>query len=216
MSVRTIDAGQRLTLRERGGVVEILAGNVLLLSSAALETERAFGQLTAAIVEDGARAPSRVLIGGLGFGATLRGVLDVAPPDARVVVAEKMAAVERLVRGELGHFADHPLDDPRVSVVHADVAGIMAGANGELDAILLDVDNGPHWASFRTNARLYGAAGLAVALRALAPRGALAVWSGYPADAFGARLRAAGFVPRIVPLRERGLVRARAYVGLKS
>jgi hypothetical protein len=39
------------------------------------------------------------------------------------------------------------------------------------------------------------------------------VWSGYPADPFVPRLRAAGFAPSIVPLRERGVVRARAYVG---
>jgi hypothetical protein len=52
-------------------------------------------------------------------------------------------------------------------------------------------------------------------MRALAPLGALAVWSGYPADAFAARLREAGFVPSVVPLRERGRVRARAYVGTK-
>ncbi|MGH7293588.1 MAG: hypothetical protein ACRELB_01585, partial [Polyangiaceae bacterium] len=69
-------------------------------------------------------------------------------------------------------------------------------------------------ASFRTNARLYSPAGLAAARRALAPGGALAVWSGYPADAFLGRLRQAGFVPRCVPLHERGRVRARAYVGV--
>jgi hypothetical protein len=40
------------------------------------------------------------------------------------------------------------------------------------------------------------------------------VWSGYPADPFVARLRKAGFMPRIVPLTERGVVRARAYVGV--
>ncbi len=209
--LRPIDAAQRLTLRERGGVLEILAGNVLLLSSAALETERSFGRLAASM---GSRPPRRVLVGGLGFGATLRGVLDVAAGDARVVVAEKMPAVVDLVRGELAHLADHPLDDARVAVECADVADVVA-ASRDLDAILLDVDNGPHWATFRSNARLYGPAGLASGLRALAPLGALAVWSGYPAVAFAARLREAGFVPSIVPLRERGRVRARAYVGTK-
>jgi spermidine synthase len=208
--VRTLDAGRRLILREHGGAVEILAGNVVLLSSAALQTELAFGRLAGSL-----RTPRRVLIGGLGFGATLRGVLDVVEADARVVVAEKMAIVESLVRGELAHFAGRPLEDDRVTVRHADVADVIATANGDLDAILLDVDNGPHWATFRTNARLYDPAGLDVARRALAPGGALAVWSGYPADSFAARLRAAGFGPRIVPLREGGRVRARAYVGVK-
>lgn len=207
--------GGGLVCRERQGIVEILAGNVVLLSSAALGTELELGRLVATL---STRPPRRVLVGGLGFGATLRGVLDVAPPDAEIVVAEKVAALEPLVRGPLAHVARRPLEDARVRVTIEDVADVLARAPGDLDAILLDVDNGPHWASFRSNARLYTPAGLALALHALAPGGALAVWSGYPADAFLARLRAAGFVPSRVLLREqrdKAAVRARAYVGLK-
>jgi hypothetical protein len=44
----------------------------------------------------------------------------------------------------------------------------------------------------------------------------LAVWSGYPADGFLAKLRAASLVASVVPLEERGVVRARAYVGKKE
>jgi predicted membrane-bound spermidine synthase len=177
-----------LVLRKKGDVLEILAGNVVLLSSAALETELAFGRLAA--------GKPRVLVGGLGFGATVRGVLEGVPAgaDVVVVVAEKVAGVVDLVRGDLAATAGRPLEDPRVSVV---------------------AEDGPHWASFRTNARLYSPAGLAVAHRALAPGGFLAVWSGYPADAFLARLRAAGFTAKCIPLHERGRVRARAYVGTR-
>ncbi len=204
-----------LSVRHRGAIVEIHAGNVLLLSSAALETERAFGRLASTL----GRPPARVLVGGLGFGATAAGVLEVAPPDSRVVVAEKVAQVVELVRGELaGLLPDgaRPLNDPRLRVEAIDVLDAMRAATsaGALyDAILLDVDNGPQWASFRTNARLYVPAGLAAARAALAPGGLLAVWSGYPADAFLARLREAGFRPERVLLREEGRVRARAYVG---
>ncbi|HEY3816323.1 MAG TPA: hypothetical protein VGL81_04080 [Polyangiaceae bacterium] len=196
--------GGSLVVRERNGVLEILAGSVVLLSSAALETELAFGRLAA-----GRR---RVLVGGLGFGATVRGVLEAAP-DAAVTVSEKVPAVVDLLRGALADRAGRPLDDPRVTVDPADVHDVMARAPGAWDAILLDVDNGPHWASFRTNARLYAPAGLAVAHRALSAGGLFAVWSGYAADAFLPRLRAAGFSAANVPLRERGRVRARAYVG---
>ncbi len=199
-----------LHVRERHGVLEILAGHVVLLSSAALETERAFGRLVSSLD----RPPRRVLVGGLGFGATVRGVLDVAPPDARVVVAEKVADVVSLVRGELAQVQDRPLDDPRVTVETVDVRSAIDAAEGVYDAILLDVDNGPHWAAFRSNAGLYTPGGLAAARQALTPGGALAVWSGYPADAFLARLREAGFAPRRVLLEERGRVRARAYVGV--
>jgi spermidine synthase len=205
----------RLVLREEGGIVEIVAGHAVLLSSAALETERAFGRLLPEITEDLGRPASRVLVGGLGFGATVRGVLDVLSSSAEVVVAERFAAVERLVRGELAGIAGAPLDDARVKVVIRDVAEVIASADRPFDAILLDVDNGPEWATLRENARLYTPAGLTCARAALSPGGVLAVWSGYPVDEFLPRLRAAGFGSRLIPLRERGRVRARAYVGVK-
>ncbi len=117
------------------------------------------------------------------------------------------------MRGQLASIAERALDDARVEVVRGDVGDVIAQAAGAVDVILLDVDNGPHWASFRTNARLYSPAGLAIFKRALVAGGALSVWSGYRADAFLAHLRAAGFTPSVVPLHERGRVRARAYVG---
>ncbi len=199
--------GRALALRRRSDVLELVLGNVVLLSSAALETERAFGRLAPA-------DSRRVLVGGLGFGATLRGVLEVVSADSRVVVVEKLAAVVEIARTEASDLVGGALDDPRVELVMADVADVIASER-DSSAILLDVDNGPSWASFRTNARLYGDAALAAGLRALRPGGLFAVWSGYPADAFVARLRKAGFVSRIVPLEERGVVRARAYVGTK-
>jgi spermidine synthase len=212
VAVRTLEEeGQRLTLRDLGTHHELLLGQVPILSSAALATERAFGELAASL----AAAPRRVLIGGLGFGATLAGVLAVVGPEAEVTVVEKLGAVIALLRGELAHLAPGALDDPRVRLVHGDVAARIAEER-ELDVLLLDVDNGPGWASFRTNARLYAPAGLAAARDALRPGGALAVWSGYPADAFVGQLRRAGLAPKVVPLHERGVVRARAYVGQRG
>jgi predicted membrane-bound spermidine synthase len=195
-------------------VLEILAGNVVLLSNAALGTELAFGRLAGGLVAPGLACP-RVLVGGLGFGATLRGALDALASGARVVVAEKVGAVSQLVAGELAHLAGRPLDDPRATVVCEDVGDLIARADAAWDTILLDVDNGPHWASFRHNARLYTPAGLVAARRALVDGGAIAVWSGYPADPFLARLREAGLAPRCVHLREGRRVRARAYIGVR-
>jgi spermidine synthase len=218
-TIRALGTGKHpgepdLVLREGGGVVEILAGRTVLLSSAALETEEAFGRLAGRLA---GRPPERVLVGGLGFGATVRGVLDVAPASAQVVVVEKFAAVERLVRGELAAVAGSPLEDGRVRVAIGDVGEAIESAafGARFDVILLDVDNGPEWATARQNARLYTSAGLARACAALLPGGAFALWSGYPADGFLARLRAAGFAPSLIPLRERGRVRARAYVGVR-
>lgn len=199
-----------LVLRETGNLVELVAGNVVLLSSAALGTELAFGRLAGSL---GRAPPKRVVVGGLGFGATLRGVLEVLPSDASVVVVEKVDAVIGLVRGRLSSIAGGALDDARVRLVRGDVSDVLAQSAGDVDVILLDVDNGPHWASFRTNARLYSPGGLAGLKEALVPGGVLAVWSGYRSDSFLGHLRTAGFTPSVVLLHDRGRVRARAYVG---
>ncbi len=208
--LRTIvEDDKSLLLRRRAGHLELVLGNVVILSSAALETELDFGRL--------ARGARRVIIGGLGFGATLRGALEVAAPDARIVVVEKLATVLDVARREAASLVLGALEDPRVVVERADVVDVIASAPpGSLDAILLDVDNGPEWASFRTNARLYAEPSLIRASEALARGGLFAVWSGYPRDAFMRTLRASGFIPRIEPLKERGVVRARAYLGAKS
>jgi spermidine synthase len=208
--IRPIDGPGSLVIRETGNLVEILAGSVILLSSAALGTEFAFGRLASTL---GRGTPRRIVVGGLGFGATVRGVLDVVGPDASVVVVEKVEAIAELVRGPMAHVTNGVLDDARVKLVMGDVRTVLANAAGDVDLILLDVDNGPHWASFRSNARLYSRAGLAELKRALFAGGVLAVWSGYRADSFLGHLRSAGFVPSVVPLQERGRVRARAYVG---
>jgi spermidine synthase len=210
------EAGGMLALRQRGEMLDLVLGNVVLLSSAALETELAFGRLAREAIASGGDAGGdapRVLVGGLGFGATLRGVLEVLPPDGRVIVVEKLSAVIELAREDAAHLVAGALDDPRVELVQDDVADVIARENS-LAAVLLDVDNGPQWASFRTNARLYAESALTRARAALRPRGLYAVWSGYAADPFVARLRAAGFVARIEPLMERGIMRARAYVGI--
>lgn len=155
---------------------------------------------------------ARVLVGGLGFGRTLAGVLESVGPSSEVIVVEKLTTVIELVRGQLAHLSPGVLADPRVRLVQEDVTQVIARER-DLDMILLDVDNGPDWASFRSNARLYGALGLQKAHGALRQGGAYVVWSGYPADGFLKDLRRAGFDASVVPLRERGKVRARAYVG---
>jgi hypothetical protein len=201
------EGGTTLTLVERGRHHELKIGDTPILTSALLGTERAFGRLAP-------RTATKVVVGGLGFGSTLAGVLESVGRDARVIVVEKLETVVRLVQGELKHLASAAMADPRVTLVRDDVHRVIAGER-DLDAILLDVDNGPDWASFRTNARLYDLRGLRAAHAALRPRGIYAVWSGYPSPDFGGRLRKAGFTPSVVPFHERGKLQARAYVGTK-
>jgi hypothetical protein len=134
--VRTFGTGdESLVLREHeGGVVELLSGKVVLLSNASLGTEREFGSLARRVLGRPAR---RVLVGGLGFGATVAGVLESLDASGEILVIEKVPAVERLVRGELASVAGEPLKDARVTVRVADVVDVLAEAHEEFDAVLL-------------------------------------------------------------------------------
>jgi spermidine synthase len=133
-----------------------------------------------------------VLVGGLGFGYTLRAALDSLPRGAAVVVCEVFASLLDWQRGLLADLAGRPLDDPRVTAVQADVWTLLGGRE-RFDAILLDVDNGPEAFTLRSNRRLYSAAGLARLRRSLLERGVLAVWSSSAVPEFERRLRRAGF-----------------------
>lgn len=205
------EAGAHLTLCERDGELELVLGNVPLLTSRALETEHEFGALAR---EAAPGIPDVVVVGGLGFGSTLKGVLAATPETTQVVVVEKLRSVVRIAETHGARFFGDVLQNARVSVELADVADVIAARRG-LRALLLDVDNGPGWGSFRTNAKLYGEHGISLAFASLAPGGLFAVWSGYEERAFTPKLRRGGFVPRVVPLHEKGTVSARAYVGTK-
>lgn len=136
---------------------------------------------------------ARVLIGGLGIGYTIRATLDRVGPRARVDVAELVPAVVRWNRGILAPFAGRPLEDRRVHVIERDVADILRESKDLYDAILLDTDNGPAALTVASNKSLYNAGGLAVAVKALRPKGVLAVWSASDEPSFTARLQRCGF-----------------------
>ncbi len=146
----------------------------------------------------------RVIIGGLGMGFTVRAALDILPPDATVVVAELLPDVVQWNERFLGHLAGHPLRDGRVQVQVDDVLRVIRGESASVDAILLDVDNGPAEFAATGNEALYGRAGLQAIRRALRPGGVLAVWSAWEDRRFARRLGSAGFVTTLERVRGHG------------
>lgn len=184
----TPDGRGELTLHRRGDELSIRCDGAELMNSRMHGSEEAMAAMACA----GQPADVRVLVGGLGMGFTLAAACAAVGPAAVVEVAELVGAVVDWNRGPLGPLAGHPLDDPRVRVVVADVRERVRAA-GAWDVILLDVDNGPGGLTQEGNGWLYGAAGLSHLRRALRPGGALAVWSAHPDEAFTRRLRGAGF-----------------------
>jgi spermidine synthase len=168
-----------LVLRRDGDHHEIVSNGMFLMDTRDGRSERE-------LVRAAVRGPgARVLIGGLGVGFSLAEALRLDP--AAVTVVEIEPAVVRWNREHLGTTA---LDDPRVTLVVADLVAFLGTSPDRYDAICLDVDNGPEWTVTVDNATLYGDQGLSAVDRRLAPGGTLAVWSANRAPAFEARLRA--------------------------
>src|SRR5690554_2302403 len=143
----------------------------------------------------------QVLIGGLGMGFTLAAALTSLGDTAQVTVAELGPEVEEWNRGPLGAASGYPLNDARARVHIGDVAELLRQGNGNWDAILLDVDNGPEGLTRKENNWIYSPEGIAAAQKSLSSDGILAYWSAGPEHAFTERLRRAGFSVEPVVVR---------------
>jgi spermidine synthase len=211
--VDTADAadGTKLVLARRGTEWEVSANRATLMSS------RAHGSEEALATRAFERAPgaTRVLIGGLGLGYSLRAALDLLPPHGRATVAELSPKIVSWNRLHVAHLAGQPLDDPRARVFAGDVRNAIA-ETGPYDAILLDVDNGPSALVHDANTALYNPTGIAACFAALSAGGALAVWSLAPDENYLRRLHKAGFNAACLSVRARDGGRKRHVMFLAS
>ena len=183
--------GKTISLHEHDGSYAIRVDGVPLMSTRQHTSEEKLAELACAHVRGMRRA--RVLIGGLGFGFTLRAALRAVGADATVVVAEMLGAVIAWNRNPAFPLASDALADPRVTVVQQDVVDAIREAREGFDSIILDVDNGPAALSTGGNGRLYGSAGLKNAHAALRGAGCLAIWSVAPDAAFQKLMARSGF-----------------------
>lgn len=196
-----VPGGEELQLFRHDRDFMIVLGRNELMSSRMSGSEVALAEQSCARIAGAARP--HLLIGGYGMGFTLRAALAMLGADARVTVAELVPEIIEWARGPMHDLAAGCLDDPRVELVMADVADVIADGRGRYDAILLDVDNGPDGLVRADNDRLYSRQGLQAAKAALRPGGVLAVWSAAKDDGFAARLRKAGFAVDEVRVRAR-------------
>jgi spermidine synthase len=160
-----------VTLRRRpDGSVELRVNGVFVMDDVETSSERL---LARAVVDLGA---SEVLVGGLGLGFTARELL-AAPSVQRVVVAELHPEIVGWMRDGTLPGADL-LGDPRLDVVVGDVRDVVAAQPAaSLDAIVLDVDNGPDFLVHDENAAVYEPGFVDVCARRLRPAGHLSIWS---------------------------------------
>jgi len=190
-----------IILRRRDTEFSIRTATTELMNSRLHGSEEALAELSCNRLQD--QAGLKILIGGLGMGYTLAAALAHSRPDAQISVCELVPAVVRWNREHLGHLAGRPLDDPRVSVLEADITALIKEKKTYWDAILLDVDNGPNGLTRKANDSLYGMTGLKSAFVALRPNGILAVWSYGPDGGFTSRLKKCNFATETITVRAR-------------
>jgi spermidine synthase len=193
--------GKTISLNEHDGSYSVRVDGVDLMSTRRHASEERMAELACAQAADIRGA--RVLIGGLGFGFTLKAALSALAADATVVMAEILGAVVAWNRNPRFKLAADALTDPRVIVLQRDVADVISESRGSFDSIVLDVDNGPAALSTEGNYRLYDSKGLHLIRAALRPRGCVAIWSAAPDPAFERLLARAGFTVEVQRCRPR-------------
>ncbi len=200
---RTLDRAQsaagELELRQRGEreFLITLSGRVLM-NSHHNRSELALAELACrALAEAEIEAP-QVLIGGLGMGCTLRAALDVLSDNAKIHVSELNPVTLAWCADPLAELNGRALEDPRVHVEAEDVAERIATHASQrdkarLNAIILDLYEGPQTGKSAKRDPFFGSAALDNTRRALARGGLFAAWSEAPDKDFEARLKTVGF-----------------------
>jgi spermidine synthase len=156
-----MDADEVVVRRRDDGALELRVNGIFVMDDVETTSER---RLAEVVLEHGARD---ILVGGLGLGFTVRALLE-DPRVRMVLVAELHPDV----------IAAATVDDSRLEVVIGDIRDLVAEQPPALlDAVLLDVDNGPDHLVHADNAAVYGDAFVAACARILRPGGTLAVWS---------------------------------------
>lgn len=194
--------GKTVSLVEHDRHYYIRIDSAELMSTRQHGSEERIAGLACAHLKNKRRA--RVLVGGLGFGFTLKAALAALGPDAVVVTAEILPAVIEWNRNPAFPFAASALADSRVTVLQQDVAEVIRDGTGAYDSIILDVDNGPAALTSEGNARLYDKAGLRTVHTALKVGGCAGFWSAAPDVRFEKALAQAGFAVETHRCRSRG------------
>ena len=199
LATTTAPDGTVLTLYRHDGAYMMVVDGAELMSTRRVHSEVQLAELACRPLAQS--VASAVLVGGLGFGLTLRAALAILPPDATVVVAELLADVIAWNRRDDWALAGATLNDPRVQVRCADVADVLRQSAGQFDAIMLDVDNGAESFTTGSNRKLYGEKGIRTAMAALRPGGRLAYWSVDTEPAFVRALKREGLTVSVHKVR---------------
>ncbi len=193
----TLPSGGTMSLYEHDGAYSISMAGQELMHSKASASEFLMGQIGVENLDP--EADSKVLIGGLGLGFTLRSVLESVDPWVEVDLVELIPEVIQWNKDHLFDLNGSLLEDPRVRILTKDVNDVIRGSDpASYDAILMDVDNGPVAMVAGSNSSLYSRSGVKAIKRALKPSARAVFWSAGPDQKFDFLLKQIGFNVRVV------------------
>ena len=203
--------GGALALFEQDNTYSISYKGQQLMHSKMTTSEELLGKLGLDRLDK--TLPSRILVGGLGLGYTLRTVMEGCSSESQVDVAELFPEVVDWNRTFLKELNGSFLDDPRTTVLIKNVGNVIKNAPPETyDSILLDVDNGPIAMVAESNNSLYSHFGVRSIHAALKANGRAVFWSAQADPRFEKRLRKAGFTVKAVPARTHPGAKRAAYL----
>jgi spermidine synthase len=164
---------------------ELRVNGVCVMDTAETSSERALAARTLGLVE----SPDHVVVGGLGLGVTSRTLLSDGRVK-RVTIAEIEPSVVDWMRDGTIPETWWLFADDRVEILNEDIRSTVGALPpGSVDAIVLDVDNGPGHLVYDTNAELYREPFLQSCRAALRAGGVLAVWSSHDSDELATAIR---------------------------
>jgi spermidine synthase len=195
---RAVTPRGELVLRRRDwdGELELRVNGVFVMDSYETATERALAVLALdsiahqhAETDDGeGPAPLTVLVGGLGLGYTVAQFAS-SPLVSTLIVAEIEADLVAWHRAGMIPLTERLVHDSRIQLVAADIRDVVAGQPPRsVNAIVLDVDNGPGYLVYDANAPVYESPFLVSCREALVRKGIVVVWSAAQAPELAATL----------------------------
>ena len=208
----TTPNGARLTLVEHDGSYCIRVNGQQLMHSSVSASEILLGTLGCErhIKKNNG---TRVLIGGLGLGFTLKSVLAAVGGNAVVQVSELFPEIVSWNRTHLAGLNGKLLEDRRVKVLAEDVRTLIRrGARAPYDVIVLDIDNGTTAMVKHENNQLYSERGLEQIALALKPGGRAAIWSACPDAVLEKRLKRTGLAVSAIPAKLYPTAKRAAYM----
>ncbi len=167
--------GTLLEFFRHDGAFLIRADGVELMSTRRHLSEDRLAELACAPFAK--HSGTRVLIGGLGLGFTLRAALPLLRNDAEVVVAELVQEVIDWNANPEYPLSAEVMRDRRVRIVRDDVVNVLKDNHAGFNAIMLDTDNGPGGMIMSENSRLYVDLGIEYTIAALRQNGVIVYWS---------------------------------------